>query len=391
MSVLFKALSRAAEQNRLHQAASQTVPVFHTQTGRGGRWRSAFLGAVAATAVLGAGGLWLAGSDYADLFLDAPPLRQGQRSAIPASPVAATPPASPVPATPPASPLPTEHAPAAAVDRVPPAAVDHAGAPAAAPPVPAPEATPTLPQSAAAEPHGDTAVAPDADLTAVLESIRRRQMAKATGAPVTVQRTEPPSQVSGLSVRLHETAARDDVAAAYEALTQARFEQALSLYDAALAKEPRNVSALVGRASVLHKLGRLDEARPAYDRALSVDPTNTQALGNLLALIGDSSPHDALTELARLRALNPRFSPIPAQMASVHARAGNVAQAVASLREAIGLSPENALYRYNLAVLLDRAGHTAEAVEAYDKVLAGRSESLPLDQIRERVRFLRGR
>lgn len=60
-------------------------------------------------------------------------------------------------------------------------------------------------------------------------------------------------------------------------LKKGAVECALSDYDAALALEPRNVDALFYRGSVLDKLGRLDEAIADFSRVLSLDPNHIKA------------------------------------------------------------------------------------------------------------------
>lgn len=387
MSVLFKALSRASEQNRLRQpgAAAHPIPVMQGAAPQQSRWRLLFLSSVALLGLMGAGGLWL-GTTAED---------GGSASAGAVAPPAAE--AAPeTDRQPEPMPPPTEAAEAAEAAPVPSepaAATATVTAPAVA--ALAPPTAPAPPHAAPVpEPPPADQVAPGADLPSVLESIRRRSLGKAAGAPVVVRQQAAAAASPGLSVEMVQTSARDDVAAAYDALVAGRYEKALSLYDDALGKEPRNVTALVGRASVLHKLGRLQEAREGYGRVLAAEPEHPQALANVLSLIAGSAPQEALRELARLKALNPRFSPIPAQMAAVHAQAGDLPQAMAAMTEAIALSPGNAVYRYNLAVLQDRAGLRREAVETYESVIAAGGSSaaaaaLPLDQIRARVKYLR--
>ena len=51
-----------------------------------------------------------------------------------------------------------------------------------------------------------------------------------------------------------------------------RFEEALDSYDHALAREPDNISALLGRGHALREINRNDEALISYDRVLVLIP-----------------------------------------------------------------------------------------------------------------------
>lgn len=220
--------------------------------------------------------------------------------------------------------------------------------------------------------------------------------ALATSAPVTVNHFAPETDMATVSVSTVPAETRESLADGYRALLRGNYAAALNAYDAVLTREPDNISALSGRAAALHKLGMGDEARAAYERVLARDPGNREALTNMIALIGDANPSQALTELERLEAVAPDFSPIPAQMGMLYARLGRVGDALGALRRAVALSPGNALYHYNIAVIADRAGNISEAARAYERVLRlmdGGSVpgGLRAQPIRDRLRYLRAR
>ncbi|MBY0429688.1 MAG: tetratricopeptide repeat protein, partial [Rhodospirillales bacterium] len=189
---------------------------------------------------------------------------------------------------------------------------------------------------------------------------------------------------------------RNQLEAAYTALIRGQYETAGQLYRDAVQRNPRNASAQLGLASAMHKLNRTAEARDAYEKVLGLDPRNREALSNLLTLTAAESPVAAVERLRELRRGNPDFSPIPAQIANILARQGQTGEAIAEFQQALALAPENTLYRFNLAVLQDRAGMSREAAANYEAVLAamaGGSVSLPLvpQQIRDRAAFLKSR
>ena len=57
-------------------------------------------------------------------------------------------------------------------------------------------------------------------------------------------------------------------------------EDALTLYDAALAVKPNSTDILSNKGMVLIKLQRFDEANKVFDRILSIDPNNVAGLYN---------------------------------------------------------------------------------------------------------------
>jgi Flp pilus assembly protein TadD len=135
------------------------------------------------------------------------------------------------------------------------------------------------------------------------------------------------------------------------------------------------------------------EARAAYQQVLAREPDNREALTNMIALIGDADPAGALSELERLQTVAPDFSPIPAQMGMLLARQGRIGEALGALRRAVALSPENALYHYNMAVVSDRTADAARSYERVLRLLDGGSApgGLRAQPIRDRLRYLRAR
>jgi tetratricopeptide (TPR) repeat protein len=65
-------------------------------------------------------------------------------------------------------------------------------------------------------------------------------------------------------------------------------------------------------------------------------------------------------------------------------------EAQQSYFKAFNLSPNNALYAYNLAVSLDRLHQSAAALPYYEKaILLAKDPTLDLDQIERRIQELR--
>lgn len=244
------------------------------------------------------------------------------------------------------------------------------------------------------------------DLPGLLAEVKQRkaqgaaqpqiEVRKATGSP-SVAATDKESKIEMVRVRSSSSQSREDSETAYTHLLAGRYEAASLLYAEVLKREPKNLAALTGRAAALHKLGQLGEARGLYEQALALNPGNREVLSNLMAIYGAEDPRDALRQLENLQRDNPGYSPIPAQMASLLAQAGDVQTAIRYQGLAVQLAPDNILYRFNLAVMQDRAGMAGEAVGSYETVLtmASRSASIslpmPVGQVKERLDYLRTR
>jgi Flp pilus assembly protein TadD len=242
------------------------------------------------------------------------------------------------------------------------------------------------------------------DLPSILDSIRQQDRKTALKPPVNIKKTgdtaaaKPTDSFTTESMLVQTPSAktRDELNNAYNSLVRGQYELAFALYSSLLSREPRMTQALIGRGTASHKLGRLMEARSDYDRALEYDPGNREALTNLLAILAGETPREALFKLRQLQKANPNFSPIPAQLAGIHAQLGEYPEAIALQSAALSLNPENPLYRFNLAVMQDKAGMFNDAIRSYENVMVLRASgqtSLPLpdDHIRDRVKFLKTR
>jgi Flp pilus assembly protein TadD len=455
MSVLYKALARAAKarESARDSGAGMAQPVV-VSSGRGRRALKPLIYLLVIVIIVG-GGYVMYGDDIADginviLYGDqpTPPPVVAKKPEMPAKPqttvtaqttppASSTAPAAVTPAAPAAAPAvaastglsaaaPAPTAPAAA-----PAAEATANPPTAAPaPQPAATATaqpatpapttsaqaPAAPAQAApmpkpmatpAPPAKIAKVTPEQDLPAILDRIREQRtkailepaatVDRGKGATTSVTVAAPARNGVGsmVSVVDQPANARDETEQAYDLLLHGRYEGALEHYNNALKDNPENLSALLGKAIALHKLRHLNEARLLYQKVLSLDPGNREALTNVTAIVASQAPVDALRELRDLQKTYPDFSPIPAQLAAIENQAGDLRGAIAEYNRAIQLSPENGLYRLNVAILQDRAGMKEEAAASYqaalDRLGTGAQLPIPIDSIRARLRYLRTR
>lgn len=180
---------------------------------------------------------------------------------------------------------------------------------------------------------------------------------------------------------------------AYEALVSGQTQVAISIYQDILKRHKRNEDALFGLATTYHRNGDLQAALPIYGRLLKIAPEHREALNNFLVLVAEESETDALRELEILEKQNPDFSPIPAQLAILYDSLGQPDAARKKMVRAIRLEPDNLVYKYNLAVMLDKHGRGKDAMSLYRELLnaARKGKALPAsaENIKERLDYLR--
>ncbi|MFZ4125083.1 MAG: tetratricopeptide repeat protein [Rickettsiales bacterium] len=179
---------------------------------------------------------------------------------------------------------------------------------------------------------------------------------------------------------------------AYEALIAGDSEMAVDIYQNIIAAEPRNQDALFGLAATYHRAGELAKARPLYGALLRINPNHREGLNNFLVLVSDEAPEEALFELQKLAERNPQFSPIRAQMAVLLEKLGQHDLAREEMIKAIRMAPENLVYKYNLAIMMDKQGRYADASALYgllvDAALRGESIPAPLEDIQKRLTYI---
>ena len=148
------------------------------------------------------------------------------------------------------------------------------------------------------------------------------------------------------------------------ALAESDLQGALDAFERALATDDPGARALIGRAQVLWKLGRLDEAASAIDLALQTVPTSAAALlsgAQIAADRGDDS--FAIARYEELLRLQPRASRIQAPLSLLYRRNGRIADA----DEAYAKRGENAV------AVSDPALAEVQSLAHHDRAQAARA------------------
>jgi len=225
-------------------------------------------------------------------------------------------------------------------------------------------------------------------------NINIKRISPDIAAVVGVDKQDENYSAAGISINVRggNYDANHDLSRAYNALVADDAGTAVRIYTDILSADPKNQDALFGLAATYHRAGAVEQARPLYVRLLTLNPEHREGLNNFLALVSDQAPEDALVELEKLAARNPSFSPIHAQVALLYQRLGAFDRAREKMLYAIELAPENLVYQYNLAVMLDQEGQRDDAIALYQKLIRangnGATLPAPVEQIQKRLNFL---
>ncbi|MCI5126102.1 MAG: hypothetical protein D3925_16925, partial [Candidatus Electrothrix sp. AR5] len=139
-------------------------------------------------------------------------------------------------------------------------------------------------------------------------------------------------------------------------------------FDKAFQIDPNNPVALIGKAELLARMGRLDEAEQLFDTAFQVDPNNPVALigkAELLARMGRLGEAEQLFDKAFQ--VDPNNPVVLTGKAELLARTKNFHEAEQLFDEAYQLDPNNVVPLTGKAELLVHIGRVAEAEELFDR------------------------
>ena len=156
--------------------------------------------------------------------------------------------------------------------------------------------------------------------------------------------------------------------AAESALNGGDLEQATTLYQQWLKRQPHSLGAFFGLAASASLAGDRSLAISYYQNILQIDPANITAQASLLNLPGEASNQDLRQLLALLKA-SPNDSFLNYLMGSYQAQRGDWKKAQGYYFDAHSLQPGNASYSYNLAIALDQIGQRQSAINFYRQAL----------------------
>ncbi len=175
----------------------------------------------------------------------------------------------------------------------------------------------------------------------------------------------------------------------YLALLAGNLPLAEQKYLKALVLHPYEKDALLGLAIVAQRKMQKDRAISLYRQVLREDLGNTTAAAALISLASTADPLAAESQLKELIELKPASAEFHYAMGNVLARQLRWAEAQQAFFHAYTLSPDNALFAYNLAVALDRLHQPAAALPYYRQAAKLANDPiLDMDAINKRIEEL---
>lgn len=175
---------------------------------------------------------------------------------------------------------------------------------------------------------------------------------------------EPPTRTA---IRLQRTHPEADpsVSRGYQSLQSASLDRAQHDYNQALNRDPKNVDALLGLATIAQRQGRVQESEGYYRRALESDPKDTTALAAVIAAAADSDPVGAESRLKFLLSAQPDAAALHFALGNLLARQNRWPEAQQSYFNATTADGDNPDYLFNLAVSLDHLRQPTLAARHY--------------------------
>ena len=151
---------------------------------------------------------------------------------------------------------------------------------------------------------------------------------------------------------------------------QGHLDEARTLYESVLKKQPRHFNALHMLGVLAYQSGRLDRAEMLIAKAISIDPDVAQARNNYGNVLQDlRRPDQALVQYNKAIALDPSYAEAHNNRGDLLQTLGRLDAALISYDKAIELSPHHAVAHFNRGNALKAAGLWDQALASYDRAL----------------------
>jgi Flp pilus assembly protein TadD len=178
------------------------------------------------------------------------------------------------------------------------------------------------------------------------------------------------------------------------ALALGKIPEARQFFDQAYRLNSSDPTILMGRAITRHKMGERASAIAAYEDVLSVQPNNAEAIANLMGILAQDAPEQAINRLLNLQREYPNNASLAAQLAVVQSQLGDLDSADRNLALAINNDPENSKHYYNRGLLAEKRNNRDLAISMYEKALEadaiyGSAQSGDREKIYDRLILLR--
>jgi tetratricopeptide (TPR) repeat protein len=163
-------------------------------------------------------------------------------------------------------------------------------------------------------------------------------------------------------------------------VTRKGVDAAVGHYEAAIAKNPLDPDANVGRVDILVVSGRYREANIALEKSLRTFASR-EVLDNWFKLLSRfqyaGAAHEGLAYLKVIEKYHPLDHRVVSNLGAFYAMTGNSEEALAYAERAVALDPDDPINKWNLARIYDRQGQLEDADRNYREALAVFGDSDP--------------
>ena len=179
---------------------------------------------------------------------------------------------------------------------------------------------------------------------------------------------------------------------AYNYALIGQYEVSIQLLKAVLAQEPENQYASFALATIYQKVGQARQAKKIYYELLKKDVDNKEeVIFNLLNIIADESPREAIATTRRLILQNPQKDYLYNVAGQAYDKLGDYVNSEKMFDNAYDLNNKNIRYAYNLAVANDKLKNHQKAYDLYKKVVEKheKQSDIPLEMVKNRLEQLK--
>lgn len=150
-----------------------------------------------------------------------------------------------------------------------------------------------------------------------------------------------------------------------------KLEEAIALYQRAIAINPNIGEAHYNLGIILWKQGRPGEAISSFQSAIAADPNDAYSYYNLANMLqGQGRMDEAIALYQRVVAINPNYAEAHNNLGNLLQEQGRLDEAISSYRSAIAANPDDVYSHYNLGNVLQEQGRADEAIVSYKNAIA---------------------
>lgn len=144
-------------------------------------------------------------------------------------------------------------------------------------------------------------------------------------------------------------------------------QEAIGAYKQALALKPDYIEVYYNLANLLHEQGQSSEAIDNYKQAIKIKPDFFQAYSNLGIVLKDCNRIDeAIENFEQAIKLNPNAAEVYYNLANVLKDSGKNKEAIENYKQAIGINSDYAEAYCNLGLAYKETGRYDDAIENYE-------------------------